>query len=224
MPGRKQRGLEIRLVASAGACLLTLTAILNAAPPTTALIDASNPSIHLMSYDSAAGGLSDLPPLGAFNFDFTVPGLGTFDIYDTGGILPTDYGYGLTFAGDDISFTSVSQGTSAGLSSTVTLQTAMGGFSNTESYATSYWGLACLICNTFQITDPSGAAIITADTDIYLNGPAQFDLTTPWGTFDFPPSDVTASALAEPLMGLSALASDPASSLSNLLDLPGLIP
>lgn len=230
MSGRKLRPLEFRLVATAGAALLTLTTIFNvalaygktinaAAPPTTRVMDTSTLPIHLTSNDIP----SDLPPLGAFNFDFTVPGLGTFDIYDTGAVLPTDYGYGLTFVGEGISFTGESQGTSAGLSSTVSMQMATGGFSNTESYGTNYWGLACIICNEFQMTDPGGADTITADTDIFTNGELQFDLTTPLGTFDFGPSSGTMSALAESLTALSPLASDPASSLTDFLDLPSLI-
>jgi hypothetical protein len=210
MSGAKRR----RLIAGTGASLLALAAIGSAA------FDAVSRSIELTSSEGAA---TEVPP-GALNFDFTVPGLGTYDIWQTGGILPTDYGFGLTFVGDGVSFSAVSQGTSAGLSSTVSLETAMGGFSNTESYATSYWGEACLICNTFEITDPSGTAVATAETDIFLNGSTQFDLTTPWGTLDFPSSAVTASAMAEPLMGLSALGGDPASSLADFLDLPNLIP
>jgi hypothetical protein len=207
-------GRKRRLVSGTGVGLVALSAIGSAA------VDAISPPVELTAVDGAA---ADVPP-GALNFDFTVPGMGTYDIWETGGLLPTDYGYGLTFVGDGVSFSGVSQGTSAGLSSTVSLETAMGGFSNTESYATSYWGLACLICNTFEITDPSGTAVITAETDIFLKGSPQFDLTTPWGTFDFPSSGVTVSAMAEPLTGLSALAGDPASSLPDLLALPNLIP
>lgn len=248
MSRRQLRRPGFGLVAKFGIGLLALTAIANATfaygvAPTTAVMGGSGLPVQLTSYDTPAVGnsaadllqsastslaasgyanpLSGMPPLGAVNLNFTVPDLGKFDIYDTGGIMPTDYGYGLSFTGDGVSFTGESQGTSAGLASTVSLQTALGGFSNTESYGTNYSGLACVICNDFQITGSSGADLITAKTDVFTNGLFQFDLTTPFGTFDFPSGGVTwsgaASVLADSLTAVSTLGSDHASSLAEFL-------
>ena len=245
MSGRKLRWLGFGLVASARAGLLTLTAMMNAAFAYGAPIDGAvapattDVPVQLTSYaDTLSSPAADvlsaadatyvassgytppssygLPPLGPFNFGTTVPGLGTFDVYNTGGILPYDYGVSLT--GDPaFSFVADSQGTSAGLASNVGAQTLMGGFDNVESYANMFNGTTCLICDQFSLLGPGGIDIFTSKTDIPIGALPQFELTTALGSIGSSLPD-----LYYPLdswsTGTSALASDPASSLTDIVN------
>jgi hypothetical protein len=245
MSGRKLRRLGFGLVASAGAGLLTLTAMMNAAFAYGAPIDGAvapattDVPVQLTSYaDTLSNPVADLlsaadptyvaswgytppswygsPPLGAFNFN--IPGL--IDLYNTGAILPYDYGYGLTLGGGPLfSFVAESQGTNSGIASDVGLQTLLGGF---ESYANSFAGTTCLICDQFSLLGPGGVDLITSKTDIPIGALPAFELTTPLGSIG--------SSLPELTFPLgswgdtaasSALAVDPASPVTDTVNTLG---
>ncbi|HZE16165.1 MAG TPA: hypothetical protein VE197_10895, partial [Mycobacterium sp.] len=156
------------------------------------------------------------PPLGAFNFN--IPGL--IDLYNTGAILPHDYGYGLTLGGGPLfSFVAESQGTSSGIASDVGLQTLLGGFDNVESYANSFAGTTCLICDQFSLVGPGGVDLITSKTDIPIGALPAFELTTPLASIgsSLPELTFPLGSWADTAAS-SALAVDPASSVTDTVN------
>jgi hypothetical protein len=154
--------------------------------------DASSP------YSSLYAALPSLPPVIA---GLDVPGV--LDVFNNvTGFLPWDYAFGLTLGNAGglgiqawaptnplFDFVAESVGTTSGawpgVASLVGIETAMGGFTNTESYGNYFdpTGTTCLICDTFSLLGPANTNLFSWTSDIPIGGLPQFELTTPLGSF-----------------------------------------
>lgn len=256
MSGRKLRSLGFGLVASAGAGLLTLTAMMNSAFAYGQIGDTASPAaeipVQLTAYtdtisnaaadaaSSYSSFFSDLPSLPPLILGLNVPGV--FDAFDNvTGVLPWDYAVGLTtgnagglgveaWAPDNPLFSLVAEsvGTTSGawpgVASLVGVETFLGGFTNTESYANTFdpTGTTCLICDTFSLLAPGNTDLFSWTTDIPINGSPQFELSTPLfslgpdlgNAFDYSP--LANGFVSDPSAALSSIAGDPAALINDL--------
>lgn len=260
MSGRKLRSLGFGLVASAGAGLLTLTAMMNSAFAYGQIGDTASPAaeipVQLTAYtdtisnaaaDAASDAassyssfFSDLPSLPPLILGLNVPGV--LDAFDNvTGVLPWDYAVGLTtgnagglgveaWAPDNPLFSLVAEsvGTTSGawpgVASLVGVETFLGGFTNTESYANTFdpTGTTCLICDTFSLLAPGNTDLFSWTTDIPINGSPQFELSTPLfslgpdlgNAFDYSP--LANGFVSDPSAALSSIAGDPAALINDL--------
>jgi hypothetical protein len=153
------------------------------------------------SYSSFLSALPSLPPVIA---GLNVPGV--FDVFSNlTGFLPWDYSFGLTIgnAGGlgiegwaptnplfDLVAESVGTTTGAwpGMASLIGIETLLGGFTNTESYANFFDPTAttCLICDTFSLLGPNNTDLFSWTTNIPIGGLPQFELSTPLGNLARP--------------------------------------
>jgi hypothetical protein len=221
MSGRKLRSLGFGLVASAGAGLLTLTAMMNSAfaygqigdtassaaeipVQLTAYTDTiSNAAADAASaaappYETLFASLPSLPPL---PLGLNIPGVEDVFINITG-VLPWDYAFGAALGNAGglgiqawdpsnplFTFVAESVGTTGqpwpGVASLVGIETLLGGFTNTESYANTFdpTNTTCIICDTFTLLGPFNTPLFSWTSDIPLGGSPQFELTTPLANF-----------------------------------------
>ncbi|MBV9321945.1 MAG: hypothetical protein JO106_18890 [Mycobacterium sp.] len=178
------------------------------------------------AYDAIFSALPSLPPVIA---GLNIPGV--VDVWNNlTGFLPWDYSLGLTLGNAGglgveawapsnpiFDFVAESTGTTSGdwpgVASLVGVLTAMGGFTNTESYANFYdpTSSTCLICNTLTILGPGNTDLFRWTTEIPLGGLPQFELTAPFASFG-------------PELGnafdYSPLANDPPATLASLASYP----
>lgn len=254
MLGRKLRSLKFRVVASASAGLLTLTAMTNSAVAYGQIGDTASSAaeipVQLTAYtdtisnaardaaSSYSSFFSDLPSLPPLIVGLNIPGV--FDGFNNlTGFLPWDYSIGLTlgnagglgiqpWAPDNPIFSLVAEsvGTTSGawpgVASLVGVETLLGGFTNTESYANFFdpTGTTCLICDTFSLLGPGNTNLFSWTTDFPIGGLPQFELTTPLASFGpelgnaFDYSPLANGLVGDPTTLMSAIASGPASSLT----------
>lgn len=218
MSGRKLRSQRVGLVASAGAGLLTLTAMMNSAFTYGQIGNTASPAaeipVQLTDYTDTIGNaaavatsdaassysslFSDLPSLPPLLVGLNIPGV--FDVFENmTGVLPWDYAVGVTIGNAGgfgveawdptnplFSLVAESVGTTSGAwpgtASLMGVETVLGGFTNTESYANTFdpTGTTCLICDTFSLLGPDNTDLLTWTTDIPLSGGLpQFELSTP---------------------------------------------
>ncbi len=192
------------------------------------------------SYSSFFSDLPSLPPL--------ILGLndpGVFDVFENvTGVLPWDYAVGLTtgnagglgvqaWAPDNPTFTFVAEsvGTTSGawpgVASLMGVETPLGGFTNTESYANTFdpTGTTCIICNTFTLLGPNNTDLFSFTTDIPIGGSPEFELTTPLASFGpdlgnaFDYSPLANGLVSDPAAALSSIAGDPALLINDLTNL-----
>ena len=176
--------------------------------------------------DAIFAALPSLPPVLA---GLNIPGV--VDAWNNlTGFLPWDYSLGLTLGNAGglgveawapsnpiFDFVAESTGTTSGdwpgVASLVGVLMAMGGFTNTESYANFYdpTSSTCLICNTLTILGPGNTDLFRWTSVIPLGGLPQFELTTPLASFS-------------PELGnafdYSPLANDPPAILASLASYP----
>ncbi len=189
------------------------------------------------SYGSFWSDLPSLPPL--------LVGLndpGVYDVFENvTGVLPWDYAVGLTSgnAGDlgvqawapdnpVLSFVAESVGTTSGpwpgVASLMGFETALGGFTNTESYGNYFdpTGTTCLICDTFSLLGPGNTDLFSWTTDIPIDGSPQFELSTPLGNFGpdlgnaFDYSPLANGLVSDPSAAASSIAGDSAALINDL--------
>jgi hypothetical protein len=107
------------------------------------------------------------------------------------------------------------------------IETLLGGFTNTETYANTFepTDTTCLICDTFTLLGPQDTQLFSWTSDITLGGSPQFELTTPLGSFGpdldnaFEYSPLANGLVSDPTTVLLAIASDPASLTTELTTL-----
>ncbi|HET9876873.1 MAG TPA: hypothetical protein VFQ37_14075 [Mycobacterium sp.] len=142
--------------------------------------------VELTANDSDAdeggifSGWPTLPPI--LKFDIESPGL---SVYNAGGLLPWQYGYGLALGG----LTVESAGTENGLGGVISLH--FGALDLTLTNVQSYGNWLgsgddyyyCLICNQFSVDVSGLSEPITAKLNIFTNALPQLELDTPWGDF-----------------------------------------
>jgi hypothetical protein len=263
MSGRKLRSLGFGLVASAGAGLLTLTAMMNSAfaygqigdtassaaeipVQLTAYTDTiSNAAADAASaaappYETLFASLPSLPPL---PLGLNIPGVEDVFINITG-VLPWDYAFGAALGNAGglgiqawdpsnplFTFVAESVGTTGqpwpGVASLVGIETLLGGFTNTESYANTFdpTNTTCIICDTFTLLGPFNTPLFSWTSDIPLGGSPQFELTTPLANFGpelgnaFDYSPLANGLVGDPTTLMSAIASGPASLMTELTTL-----
>lgn len=189
------------------------------------------------SYSSFFSELPSLPPL--------IVGLddpGVSDVFENvTGVLPWDYAVGLTtgnagglgvqaWAPDNPTFTFVaeSEGTTSGawpgVASLMGVETPLGGFTNTESYANTFdpTGTTCVICDTFTLLGANNTDLFSWTTDIPTSGSPEFELSTPLSSFGpdlgnaFDTSPLANGFVSDPSAALSSLAGDPAVLINDL--------
>lgn len=189
------------------------------------------------SYGSFWSDLPSLPPL--------ILGLdnpGVSDVFENvTGVLPWDYAVGLTtgnsgglgvqaWAPDNplFSFVAESEGTTSGawpgVASLVGIETPLGGFTNTESYANYFdpTGTTCIICDTFSLLGPGNTDVFSWTTDIPIGGSPQFELSTPLGNFGpdlgnaFDYSPLENGFVSDPSTAASSIAGDSAALINDL--------
>lgn len=256
MSGRKLRSQVFGLVASVGAGLLTLTAMMNAAFAYGQIGDTASPAVEipvqLTAYtdtisnaasdaaSSYSSFFSDLPSLPPLILGLNIPGV--FDAFDNvTGVLPWDYAVGLAtgnagglgveaWAPDNPLFSLVAEsvGTTSGAwpgtASLVGVETLLGGFTNTESYANTFdpTGTTCLICDTFSLLAPGNTDLFSWTADIPLGGAPQFELSTPLFSLGpdlgnaFDTSPLANGFVSDPSAALSSIAGDPAALINDL--------
>jgi hypothetical protein len=267
MSGRKLRSLGFGLVASAGAGLLTLTAMMNSAfaygqigdtaspaaeipvqltahgsdtATSTATDVASAASAAAPPYETLFASLPSLPPL---LLGLNIPGVEDVFINITG-VLPWDYAFGATLGNSGglgiqawdpsnplFTFVAESFGTTGqpwpGVASLIGIETLLGGFTNTESYANTFdpTNTTCIICDTFTLLGPLNTQLFSWTSDIPLGGLPQFELTTPLANFGpelgnaFDYSPLANGLVGDPTTLMSAIASGPASLMTELTTL-----
>jgi hypothetical protein len=257
------RSLPSRVIAGAGAGLLTLTAIMNSAFAYGHTAGAVAPTavempVQLASYTDTIGNaasdaagssysslFSSLPSLPPLILGLNIPGV--FDAFDNvTGVLPWDFSFGVTignagglgveaWAPDNPLFSLVaeSMGTTSGawpgVASLIGVETLLGGFTNTESYANVFdpTGTTCLICDTFSLLGPGNTGLFSWTTNIPIGGLPQFELSTPlfsWGpdlgnAFDYSP--LANGLVGDPTAALSTLAASPAPALTDIANTLG---
>ncbi len=186
---------------------------------------------------------SDLPSLPPVILGLNIPG--GFDAFaNTTGVLPWDYAFGLTtgnagglgveaWAPDNplFSFVAESVGTTSGAwpgaASLVGVETPLGGFTNTESYANTFdpTGTTCLICNTFSLLAPGNSGntdLFSFTADIPIGGSPQFELSTPLFSLGpdlgnaFDTSPLANGFVSDQSAASSSIAGDPAALINDL--------
>jgi hypothetical protein len=183
-------------------------------------------------YESLFGSLPSLPPL---LLGLNSPGVE--DVFDNvTGVLPWDYAVGATLGNSGdlgiqawdpsnpvFTFVAESIGTTGqpwpGVGSLIGIETLLGGFTNTETYANTFepTDTPCIICDTFTLLGPQDTQLFSWTSDITLGGSPQFEVTTPLGSFGpdldnaFEYSPLANGLVSDPTTVLSAIASDPAS-------------
>lgn len=211
------------------------------------------------AYSDFLAGLPSLPPL---DLGINIPGV--TEVFDNvTGVLPWDYGAGLTLgnsgglgiqAWDPSSplFTAVAESVGSntanpnlwgGAASLVGIETLLGGFTNTESYANLYdpLGSTCLICDTFQMLGPGNTDLFQWTTvlpipfigggspefEAWILGQPVFDTATVFQTglptgpftglgnaFDYSP---LANGFTNPVTGVETIPGQAAAELTSLL-------
>lgn len=209
-----------------------------------AVANAASDSASTMS--SYLSFFDDLPSLPVLPVGLNIPGV--FDGFDNmTGVLPWDYAFGLTLGNtggfgvqawdpSNPIFTLVAEslgtnyGQWPGVASLVGVETMLGGFTNTESYANFYdpTGTTCLICDTFTLLGPLNTDLFSWTTDIPIGGLPEFELTTALGSIgadlgnafnqtpfiDAPPA--LSGLVSDPVSAVSSLAGDPAALVNDL--------
>jgi hypothetical protein len=191
-------------------------------------------------YESLFANLPSLPPL---LLGLNIPGVE--DVFDNvTGVLPWDYAVGGTLGNSGglgiqawdpsnpvFTFVAESIGTTGqpwpGVASLIGMETLLGGFTNTESYANTFdpTNTTCIICDTFTLLGPLDTQLFSWTSDIPLGGLPQLELTTPLGSFGpdlgdaFDYSPLANGLVSDPTTLLSAIASDPASLTTELTTL-----
>jgi len=146
----------------------------NAASSVTA--DVATPATS--SDPSYFANLATLPfPIGAFNLN-----LGNIlHIYNDGGILPWQFGFGIDLFSNNPLFHVIaeSQGNEYGIASLINVDLGTLGFSNVQTYGNSVGGNTSIICDQFSLFGPGWTHIFTAKTGIFTNAPPAFEWSTP---------------------------------------------
>ena len=186
---------------------------------------------------------SDLPSLPPLILGPNIPGV--FDAFDNvTGFLPWDYGFGLTIGNagglgiqawtpDNPMFSLVAEsvgtttGAWPGVASLMGVETLLGGFTNSESYADTFdpTGTTCLICQTFTLLGPGNTDLFSVTADVPVSGPPQFELSTPLLSVGpdlgnaFDTSPLANGLLSEPAAALSSVTSDSALLVNEIINL-----
>src|SRR5271163_67742 len=183
---------------------------------------------------------ASLPPL---LLGLNIPGVEDVFINITG-VLPWDYAFGATLGNSGglgiqawdpsnplFTFVAESVGTTGqpwpGVASLIGIETLLGGFTNTESYANTFdpTNTTCIICDTFTLLGPLNTQLFSWTSDIPLGGLPQFELTTPLASFGpelgnaFDYSPLANGLVGDPTTLMSAIASGPASLTTELTTL-----
>jgi hypothetical protein len=147
-------------------------------------------------YESEFASLPSLPPL---TLGLNDPGVA--DIFDNvTGVLPWDYAFGASLGNEGnlgiqawdpsnpyFDVVAESVGTTSypwpGVATLIGVETPLGGFTNTESYANTYdpTNTTCIICDTFTLLGPDNSNLFSFTTDIPIGATPEFEVTTPWG-------------------------------------------
>jgi hypothetical protein len=192
-------------------------------------------------YETLFASLPSLPPL---LLGLNIPGVEDVFINNTG-VLPWDYGFGATLGNSGglgiqawdpsnplFTFVAESFGTTGqpwpGVASLIGIETLLGGFTNTESYANTFdpTNTTCIICDTFTLLGPLNTPLFSWTSDIPLGGLPQFELTTPLASFGpelgnaFDYSPLANGLVGDPTTLMSAIASGAAASLVGELGSP----
>jgi hypothetical protein len=198
---------------------------------------ASAASAAAPPYESLFASLPSLPPL---LLGLNIPGVEDVFI-NTTGVLPWDYAFGATLGNSGglgiqawdpsnppFTFVAESLGTTGqpwpGVASLMGIETLLGGFTNTESYANTFdpTNTTCIICDTFTLLGPLNTQLFSWTSDIPLGGLPQFELTTPIASFGpelgnaFDYSPLANGLVGDPTTLMSAIASGPASLMTEL--------
>ena len=199
---------------------------------------ASAASAAAPPYESLFASLPSLPPL---LLGLNIPGVEDVFINITG-VLPWDYAFGATLGNSGglgiqawdpsnppFTFVAESVGTTGqpwpGVGSLMGIETLLGGFTNTESYANTFdpTNTTCVICDTFTLLGPLNTELFGSWTsDIPLGGLPQFELTTPLASFGpelgnaFDYSPLANGLVGDPTTLMSAVATGPASLMTEL--------
>jgi hypothetical protein len=201
---------------------------------------ASAASAAAPPYESLFASLPSLPPL---FLGLNIPGVEDVFINITG-VLPWDYAFGATLGNSGglgiqawdpsnplFTFVAESVGTTGqpwpGVASLIGIETLLGGFTNTESYANTFdpTNTTCIICDTFTLLGPLNTPLFSWTSDIPLGGLPQFELTTPLASFGpelgnaFDYSSLANGLVGDPTTLMSAIASGPASLMTELTTL-----
>jgi hypothetical protein len=178
------RKLLLALVGFSAAMTVTTSALAAAGTgdSSSPILEDSPPSDYYQGYhDGIFSGFPDTPPI--FPFNTSLPGGGY--IYGDGGILPWDFGYGVSPNGLALD----TGGTDQGLVGLIDYNPS-GPFeiSNVETYGNYVWPAGstepeyyCLICNQFSIELPGMNSPIVSSLNIFTNGLPQLEIDTPWG-------------------------------------------
>jgi len=108
-------------------------------------------------------------------------------IYNDGGILPWQYGFGIDLLSNNTMFHFIaeSEGNEYGIASLISVDFGGLGLSNIQTYGNVLDGKNCIICNQFSLFGPGWTDIFTAKTGVFTNAPPGFDWDTPlisWNT------------------------------------------
>src|SRR5262249_45295545 len=103
--------------------------------------------------ESYFANLPTLPfQIGAFDLNLG----NVLRIYNEGGILPWQYGFGIDLLGNNptFHFTAESEGNEYGIASLISLDVGGLGLSNIQTYGNVLDGKNCIICNQFSLFGP----------------------------------------------------------------------
>jgi hypothetical protein len=230
--------VDSALAPATGSAPVALMAYGSDAAGNAAANAASDAAAAESSYSAFFSSLPSLPPL---ILGLNIPGV--FDAFNNvTGFLPWDYGYGLTIGNAGglgieawdptnpmFSLVAESVGTTTGawpgVASLVGVETLLGGFTNTESYANTFdpTGTTCLICDTFSLLGPGNTDLFSWTTDIPIGGLPQFELSTPLASFGpdlgnaFDYSSLANGLVSDPA-ALSSVTSDPALLVNDIIN------
>jgi hypothetical protein len=135
------------------------------------------PSIDTSVPAALAAPAADAP-------SFSLGPLGTFS-YSFNGFSLTDYSYLFGLSGGPVEFSVQSQGTDAGLTSS--LSASAGGFSTSldSAYGTSYEGSSCVLCQ--ENTTSFGDLVQFTEFNVLADGTVELEQSGPFGSFSWPP-------------------------------------